>query len=375
MKFTSNQFNNEVKKESKAGKIFLFIFFGLLIIAVIGGLIYKKKLTSTYNRYYCYVDTNTATKALPNPKEGETMSFSIPVGTSPSGIADLLNTNGILPNIDYFLCYSKKLKIDSKFQAGYYEIKGPITIEQLAATLQAAKVKAVTVTIREGLRKDEISKLLEEKLGFAVLGATSKFTQKEYDNLLNDTNKIKTILGISASSYEGFLFPDTYIFKVDITPEEVLDIQLNTFKQKVLTPFSTDFSRSKLSKKDVVTLASIIEKEAGSSFEEKQTVAGILIKRMQNGWNLEVDATILYNKKDWKHIITVQDKASNNAYNTYIRKGLPPTAISNPGVESIQAVLQYKSSPYWFYMHDNDGIIHYSKTYEEHSANVQKYLR
>jgi UPF0755 protein len=175
-------------------------------------------------------------------------------------------------------------------------------------------------------------------------------------------------------SLEGFLFPDTYVIAKNATTREVLDLLLTTFSDKITA--SAPISTSKeLTPYQVVVLASIIEKEAGKSYEEKQTIAGILLKRMKNGWLLQVDAAFLYEKKDWKAPITAQDIATNTPYNTYKRLGLPPTPIDNPGLDSIKAVLFPKTSSYWFYLHGTDGIVHYAATNDEHLRNKSLYLR
>ena len=128
-------------------------------------------------------------------------------------------------------------------------------------------------------------------------------------------------------------------------------------------------------------VASLVEKEARFP-EDKKKVAGILIKRMKNDWMMQIDATIQYalgyqrkEKTWWKKDLTVDDIEVDNTYNTYKYKGLPPAPICNPGLDSIQAVANAEvSTPYWYYINDKKGVMHFATTLEEHNANIRKYL-
>jgi UPF0755 protein len=180
---------------------------------------------------------------------------------------------------------------------------------------------------------------------------------------------------------EGFLFPDTYLFPKDVSASVVVSKMRSTFDQK----FGTNTGNSGLDLNELVILASIIERETVTP-EERPIVAGIYLKRLQAGWTLDADATIQYavasleckNKiecKWWKRSLTAQDLEIKSPFNTYRNAGLPPNPICNPGLSSLTAVSNPQDSPYWFYLHDNNGKIHYAKTLEEHNMNVNKYLR
>jgi UPF0755 protein len=121
-------------------------------------------------------------------------------------------------------------------------------------------------------------------------------------------------------------------------------------------------------------LASLVERE-GYTNDDRPIIADILQRRLEEGWLLQVDATLLYPVKDWKHEITQVDKDNNNPYNTYRYPGLPPTPICNPGLQSINAVRNPQSNNYYYYIHEEDGTPHYSETLSEHNENVNRYLR
>jgi UPF0755 protein len=123
-----------------------------------------------------------------------------------------------------------------------------------------------------------------------------------------------------------------------------------------------------------IILASMVERE-GYNSTDRAIIADILQRRYEEGWLLQVDATLLYPKKDWSHTITDIDKEDDNPYNTYKYPGLPPTPICNPGLQSINAVRNPQPNSYYYYIHEDDGTAHYSTTLSEHNANVNQYLR
>jgi UPF0755 protein len=120
-------------------------------------------------------------------------------------------------------------------------------------------------------------------------------------------------------------------------------------------------------------VASLLERETFAD-SEKPIVAGIIYKRLENDWPLQIDATLQYIKGNWKPVYSI-DKELNSPFNTYKNLGLPPSPIANPGLSSILASISPEASEYWYYIHDNDGKIHFGRTLEEHNANIAKYLK
>jgi UPF0755 protein len=169
---------------------------------------------------------------------------------------------------------------------------------------------------------------------------------------------------VDISDLEGFLFPDKYSFPKTITTQEVIIKMVENFKQRVEEEYTYE---------DII-LASIVERE-GYNSNDRPIIAGIILKRFEEGWLLQTDATLLYPIKDWEHTITPQDKEDDNPYNTYKNIGLPPTPICNPGLQSIEAVWNPEETDYYFYIHDKDGNAHYAETLEQHNENVNEYLK
>ena len=235
-------------------------------------------------------------------------------------------------------------------------------MKELIATLQNGKEQDIWITIPEGLRKDEIAEIITKELDKVE---STNFSKDDFLKATTDPTFIETLeLPEEVKDLEGFLFPDKYALAPDSTTNSVIKVLVENFKKRVGTEYTYE---------DIV-MASIVERE-GYNGTDRPIIAGILLKRLEEGWLLQADATLLYPVKNWKHVITVQDKADDNPYNSYKKTGLPPTPICNPGIQAINATRTPEASPYYFYIHDKDGNPHYSKTLEEHNANVNKYLR
>lgn len=175
-----------------------------------------------------------------------------------------------------------------------------------------------------------------------------------------------------ALGYEGYLFPDTYIFSERITPEDALEAMLKNFDAK-FSPLEGDLALSGHSKDEIVAMASIIEKEAWDP-DVRRMISGILWKRIEEGIPLQVDAAFNYVNGKNTYQLSYGDLRIDSPYNTYRNRGLPPTAIANPSLDSIEAALHPTLSPYLYYLSDRDGNTYYAKDFEGHKENKRKYL-
>lgn len=176
-----------------------------------------------------------------------------------------------------------------------------------------------------------------------------------------------------AKDKEGYLFPDTYSWLPDLSPTQVLTDMQKNFNAR-MAPFSSAIATFGKPEKDVVTMASLIEEEA-RQMETRKIVSGILWKRLALGMPLQVDAVFPYINGKNTFQLSVEDLKVDHPYNTYTRKGLPPGPISNPGLDSILAAITPTASPYLYYLSDKDGNMHYARTFAEHVANKERYLR
>ncbi len=283
--------------------------------------------------------------------------FVIQKGSGAGFVGEELQKAKLIKSALAFKVYVSITGKASKIQAGEYSLTGNLTLLQLTKELLKGPSE-VWVTIPEGLRREEIALKMADGLG--INGASK---DKFIDEFL-----------VKSKSKEGYLFPDTYLFPKTASASAVVVRMVQVFDQAV------DFN---VNSKTVI-LASILERETLTG-DERPIVAGILLKRLDAGWPLQADATVQYAVAKcliptascnwWPRPLTAQDLATNSPYNTYKYPGLPPGPISNPGLSSLKAVVNSQDSPYWYYIHDSSGVIHYAATVEEHNANVAKYLR
>lgn len=178
---------------------------------------------------------------------------------------------------------------------------------------------------------------------------------------------------VLAQNEEGFLFPDTYKFFKITTPEKLMAKMKNNFESKV-KEFLPEIERQKKSLRDIITIASIIEKEVHNT-DDRVLVSGILWKRISEGIGLQVDASLNYILGKTSAELTQDDLKTDSPYNTYKYKGLPKGPISNPGLGAIKSAIYPEKSPYLFYLSDDNGQTHYARNFEEHKENKRRYLQ
>ncbi len=185
-----------------------------------------------------------------------------------------------------------------------------------------------------------------------------------------------------AKQQEGFLFPDTYYFFRTMSADQVIKVLSDQFEKK-MNQFSSAFVNDSTieqlygksrSRKDIIIMASILEREANNP-DEAKVISGILWKRMQKNMPLQVDATFLYTLNKGSSSLTLNDLQKDSPYNTYTRTGLPVGPIGNPGIEMIDAALHPVDSEFYYYLHDKQGVVHYGKNFQEHLKNKRMYLK
>ena len=299
-------------------------------------------------------------------EEPETFVEIIP-DTSSGGIASLLVRHRILRHRLPFLIYARLTHSSRRLQAGEYRFASPMSPIQIVQRLLRGDVYFQSITIPEGLDSREvIERLIKNGLG----------KKADFERVMARTEWIRD-LAPAARNLEGFLFPDTFRFRRKVLPEEIVKTMVNQFRiqwAKLLAthplPEGWDVTR-------IVTLASIIEKEAGAA-EERPLVASVLVNRLRRGIPLAVDPTIIYALKLSSRFdgnLRKSDLSLNSPYNTYLRAGLPPGPIANPGIDSLTAALVPARSSYVYYVSKNDGTHQFSKDYQSHLNAVAKYQK
>lgn len=294
----------------------------------------------------------------------EKVRFEIKEGETGAQILQNLVSVKILDQkqIPYLKVFMRLNEIPEMKQ-GVFRVPKNLTAQELFDLLQKPENPDIWITIREGMRKDQIAKLLEDefkKEPDAVFQAT-KFLA-----LTEDPTYIAT-LGLTIeglSNLEGFLFPDKYLLPKQSTEDYVIKTLVNTFILKTGGVYTYE---------DII-IASMVERE-GMTDQDRPMIADIIKRRLKEGWLLQIDATLLYYYKDWKRVLSKADIDFDQPYNTYTRPGLPPTPIANPGLSAINATKNPRPNQYYFYIHSKDGTPYYATTYQEHLLNIANYLR
>lgn len=310
-------------------KFFLSIF-TLLVLAAIGVVVFY---------FHCLQPVGS----------GEEIVFVVNRGESSKSIAKRLAKQELIKNEYVFLAYLQLTGQVGKIQAGSFRLSSNDSVERIVNQLQHGRIDA-WVTFIEGQRREEYADLLNEKFDLSV---------DEFLSLTNDK--------------EGRLFPDSYLLPNDTVVPQVVKKLTDNFQSK----WDQLEVESKFNQQEILILASLVEREVKTD-QDREIVAGILIKRLENDWPLQIDASVQYakgNTDNWWPKVTGSDLRNiDSAYNTYMYKGLPPAPICNPSLNSIKAVIDYQSTDYWYYISDPQGNIHYAKTLEDHNANIRRYL-
>lgn len=290
-----------------------------------------------------------------DPSDKKPVIFVVRRGQGVRDIASNLASERLIRSSTSFFLIVKLLGVEKELQAGDYRLNRSMDGRTIARELTHG-ILDIWVTTLEGWRNEEVATRLAKDLD------------------IPEAEFLKY-------AREGYMFPDTYLIPRDATPSAVAKIFVDTFDTKVTKIMRDDAKKTSLSFSEVITLASIVERE-GRTEQDRPMIAGILLKRLKADWPLQTDATLQYalgyqsyEKSWWKKSLIGEDKKIKSPYNTYIHTGLPPGPIANPGLSSIKAVIYPEDSEYWYYLHDKEGNAHYAKTIEEHEQNIRTYLQ
>ena len=298
----------------------------------------------------------------PISKTESRIKFIITPNESFDSVASNLEEKGLIRSKLAFKIMSLREGITGKVQAGSFQLSPSQTAGEIAQELTLAKPDEVWIRVLEGWRREEIANHIDDTL--------------KQNNISFNKNKFLEL----TQGKEGYLFPDSYLISPDSTETSIASLLENTFEKKVTSQMRSDLEKQGKSLNEVVTMASLIEREARKE-DARGMVSGILWKRNSNGWPLQVDATLQYVKgydkksKSWWSPPQGRDKELDSAYNTYKNLGLPPASIASPSLSSLKAAIYPISSEYWFYITSNDGKMYYAKNLQEHNVNIDKYLR
>ena len=304
---------------------------------------------------------------------GKVVSLEQPVevyiedGSGTEGAANALHEAGVLPSRWAFYVHAFTTGQRTELKSGTFVFEGEITIQSVIDVVTQSKQyrEEVEVTLVEGWTNQQYAEALSEAelVEFEdFLAAANTANTKQ---ILPD-NTYSFLAGKPASAgLIGFLFPDTYRFFRGETEVAIIEEMLDNFDRKITDQMLADAEASGRTLYEIITMASIVEKEAVTT-EDRKRAAGILWKRMDNGMRLQSDVTINYILQKNTLVLNASDIATESAYNTYRNDGLPPTPIANPSLDSIMAALYPEDTEYWFFIATPDGEVLYSTTYEQH---------
>lgn len=302
-------------------------------------------------------------KPSDNPEE---VVFEVSHGKTFQKVAKELEEKQLVLNGTFFAWYARFRGETGKMKVGEYALSRDMTPAQVLSVITSGKSIGHPFTIAEGLNIFEIADLYQQA-GFG--------TSEEFLKLCFDKEFVKSLLGEEHDSLEGYLFPETYQLTKFTTTKELLASMVAKF-QDVYKQVITQSQIQGFTKHQIVTLASIVEKETGAP-GERPKISSIFHNRMQRGMLLQTDPTIIYGIADQTHKtvykITKADILRPTRYNTYVIKGLPPGPIGNPGRDALLAAVRPEKTDYLFFVSQNDGTHVFSQDYEAHTRAVKKF--
>lgn len=313
--------------------------------------------------FWLYASYSSALKYQLDPKSRESISITIPEGSGGGQIAAILEEKGLIKSPWSFRFYIKQNELDSQLKAGVFVFQKNQNLKEIVDVLIQGGSGETSATLLEGWTAEQMAGYLEQQ------GLTTR------DSFLSCLEQCPISFDFLPDSYlEGFLYPDTYFIDASTYSDEAFINQLvTTFKNKFTPEEWSDLTNSDRPLEEIIIMASIVEREERDS-AEKPTVAGILWNRFDIGMGLQADATILYALGRTEGGLSAKDLQIDSPYNTRKYRGLPPTPISNPSIDSIRAALYPAETNYMYYLHDDEGGIHYAESLAGHNENKAKYI-
>ena len=301
---------------------------------------------------------------LPPPQMEMVEVITIPPGASLPEVTHLLSSKGIIRSQTLFNCLVRCRRADTRIKSGEYQFTNRMLPHEVLNKLIRGDQIKYSITIPEGLTIAQIA-LLYEKVGMAE--------KNRFINLASDQKFIAS-LGMQGETLEGYLFPDTYKFIRNIGEKNIIRSMVQRFNEVYGGEFKTRGQELNLSQRDVIVLASLIEKEAARP-QERPLISAVFHNRLKLHMPLQCDPTVIFGLKSFNGNLTKEDLKLKTPYNTYLICGLPPTPIASPGLDSIKAALYPADVNYLFFVSRNDGTHYFSSTLAEHNQAVNMYQR
>lgn len=294
----------------------------------------------------------------------EIVSVTIASGSSTTAIAKHLATNNLIRSPFFFKLLVRYRGIGTQLRAGTYQLSRDMSLTQILDELKKGQVEFQTFTVPEGITAKAIAELWET----SELGTVDAFVEAMQSPELLEKYVPE---GVTA---EGYLFPNTYKFTKGSAAETIVKMMLAESDKRWDETLAEEAEALGLTRHQVITLASIIQREAGSESEIPR-IASVFHNRLKQNWRLQADPTVLYALGDPKRLLTRKDLKFESPYNTYLNKGLPPGPIGNPGMAAILGALRPEKTSYFYFVAIEKGKHHFSQTLAEHNRMIRQIKR
>ena len=303
-----------------------------------------------------YADTPAEAEASQN------VIVDVRPGQTLKATADILLQAKLIKSRWKFILLARIKGFDKHLKAGEYLLSAGMSPRRILEIMVKGLVNLHKLTVPEGYNISQIAELVE----ISKFGTKADFIEKASDKALLSKN------GIEAETFEGYLFPDTYFFPRDVTIEQIISTMVNRFKSIFTSEWAARSESLGFSVHQIVTLASIIEKETGASFE-RPIISSVFHNRLKKKMRLESDPTVIYGIKEFDGNLTRKHLDTKTPYNTYRIKGLPAGPIANPGRASLEAALYPEDTVFIYFVSKKDSTHHFSTSLKEHNQAVRKY--
>jgi UPF0755 protein len=300
-----------------------------------------------------------------------TKVITIKKGMHLKKVSTMLEQEGIIRNRHFFIGIATLLGKKAGIKAGEYEFHTRMLPLEVLDALVKGQVKPHLVTIPEGYTLSQIAQYLED---LNIVGKEAFLQKASSPAFIASLGLPHLNQGDTLSTLEGYLFPDTYHLIKERAPEEVIKLMVHQFKKVFGPELQSRASQLGISQREAVILASIIEKETPLP-EEKPLISAVFHNRLKKNMPLQSDPTVIYGIKNFDGNLTKEHLLKPTPYNTYLRSGLPPTPICNPGRDSIFSALYPAPVPYLYFVSKNDGSHYFSSNIEDHNQAVWKYQK
>ena len=329
-------------------KTLLFIFISLfIIVCAAAGLFWELRI---------YADTPAQANALEN------VVINVRPGQTLKATADILHKESIIQNALKFVLIARIKGYDKRLKAGEYVLSATMPPRQILEIMVKGAVRLHKLTIPEGYNIYQIA----EMVAMAEFGTKLDFIKMATDIALVRKN------GLEAETFEGYLFPDTYYFPKEVTIEKIISTMVYRFRSVFTPGWKARASELGFKVHQVVTLASIIEKETAAP-HERPIISSVFHNRLAKKMRLESDPTVIYGIKNFDGNLTRKHLNTKTKYNTYKIRGLPPGPIANPGRASLEAALYPEKTSFIYFVSKKDSTHHLSTNLKQHNRAVQKY--